>query len=215
LCAQDADDKNERAQKRMKVIGLIGGVASGKSRVARMLVELGAGLLDADRTGHAVLAEDSDVHAALRRRWGNAVFDDHGVDRKAIADRIFAEGTAADAERRFLESLLHPRIGARLRAEGQDFAAAGRPAVVLDAPLLLEAGWQPICDLILMVDASRETRLGRATIRGWTEKEFDQREAAQLSVDVKRLAADAIVQNDGSEAELRDAVSNFWRQHIE
>jgi dephospho-CoA kinase len=199
----------------MKVIGLIGGVASGKSRVAQMLGELGAGLLDADRSGHAVLAEDADVHASLRRRWGNVVFDELGrVDRKAIADRVFGEETEADAERRFLESLLHPRIGARLRTQGQEFAAAGRPAVVLDAPLLLEAGWQPMCDLILMVDASRETRLARAKLRGWTEEEFDQREAAQLSVDVKRLAADAIVKNDASEAELRDAVSSFWRQHI-
>jgi dephospho-CoA kinase len=200
----------------MKVIGLIGGVASGKSKVAQMLLELGAGLLDADRTGHAVLAEDADVHAALRRRWGEGVFGKQGrVDRSAIAARVFGEGSAADAERRFLESLLHPRIGARLRNQGQEFAAAGRPAVVLDAPLLLEAGWQPMCDLILMVDASRETRLARAKLRGWTEEEFEQRESAQLSVDVKRLAADAIVSNDGSEADLRDAVSKFWREHIE
>jgi dephospho-CoA kinase len=199
----------------MKVIGLIGGVASGKSKVAQMLLELGAGLLDADRTGHAVLAEDADVHAALRRRWGEGVFGKQGrVDRSAIAARVFGEGSAADAERRFLESLLHPRIGARLRNQGQEFAAAGRPAVVLDAPLLLEAGWQPMCDLILMVDASRETRLARAKLRGWTEEEFEQRESAQLSVDVKRLAADAIVSNDGSEADLRDAVSKFWREHI-
>jgi dephospho-CoA kinase len=199
----------------MKVIGLIGGVASGKSRVAQMLVELGAGLLDADRTGHAVLAEDSDVHAALRRRWGDVVFDQQGrVDRAAIATRVFGEGALADAERQFLESLLHPRIGARLRTQGQEYAADGRSAVVLDAPLLLEAGWQPMCDVILMVDASRETRLSRAKLRGWNEAEFDQREAAQLSVDVKRLAADAIVNNDGTEADLRDAVSKFWRQHI-
>jgi dephospho-CoA kinase len=199
----------------MKIIGLIGGVASGKSRVAQMLVDIGAGLLDADRTGHAVLAEDAEVRAALRRHWGSAVFDENGrIDRAAIADRVFGEGDAADSDRQFLEQLLHPRIGTRLRTKGQEFAAADRPAVVLDAPLLLEAGWQPMCDLILMVDASRETRLARAKHRGWTEAEFDQREAAQLRVDIKRLAADAIISNDGTEQELREAVADFWRQHV-
>jgi dephospho-CoA kinase len=65
-----------------------------------------------------------------------------------------------------------------------------------------------------VVDASRETRLARAKHRGWTEAEFDQREAAQLRVDIKRLAADAIISNDGTEQELREAVADFWRQHV-
>jgi dephospho-CoA kinase len=195
----------------MKTIGLVGGIASGKSRVAQLLVDLGAGMLDADRTGHAVLAEDADVHAAIRRRWGDAVFDaDGNVDRAAIAERVFGSSAEATVERQFLEGLLHPRIGRRLEAQQQEFAAAGRPAVVLDAPLLLEAGWKPMCDVVLMVDATRETRLARARARGWTEDEFDLREASQWSTEEKRRAADVVVNNDGSEAELREAVSKFW-----
>src|SRR3972149_5703140 len=135
----------------MKTIGLVGGVASGKSLVARMLVELGAGLLDADRTGHDVLADDAEVHQALREKWGDAVFTaDGSIDRAALDACVFAENDDARTDRRWLESLLHPRIRQRLETLRIEFAAEGRPAVVLDAPLLLEAGWGPLCDLIVM-----------------------------------------------------------------
>jgi dephospho-CoA kinase len=197
----------------MKTIGLVGGVASGKSAAAGMLVELGAGLLDADRSGHAVLAEDAEVQAALRARWGESVFTaGGGVDRAAMAGFVFAEGAAA--EREFLEDLLHPRIRHRLEAQRQEFAAAGKAAVVLDAPLLLEAGWGPMCDVVLMIDASRETRLRRARQRGWTESEFARREAAQWAVDKKRRHANLVINNDGDIEQLRQAIQSFWQRHI-
>ena len=199
----------------MKTIGLVGGIASGKSLVAEMLVDLGAALLDGDRTGHAVLAEDAEVHQALRDRWGDAVFAaDGSVDRSAIAKRVFAEGSAAEVERRFLEHLLHPRIRQRLDHLRDQCRAEGKPAVVLDAPILLEAGWGPICDVVLMVDCPRDLRLQRALRRGWTEEEFDRREQAQWPVDEKRRAADVVIQNDGSETQLHQAVVDFWRTHV-
>jgi dephospho-CoA kinase len=161
------------------------------------------------------LVEDAEVHAAIRGRWGDGVFNDRGhADRTAIAEKVFGSSADATTERRFLEELLHPRIGRRLEAERQEFAAAGSPAVVLDAPLLLEAGWQAMCDVVLMVDAPRETRLARARARGWTEAEFNQREASQWSVDKKRRAADVTINNDGSEAELRLAVTAVWDRYI-
>jgi dephospho-CoA kinase len=197
----------------MKTIGLVGGVASGKSAAARMLVELGAGLLDADRTGHAVLAEDAEVQAALRARWGESVFTaGGGVDRGAMARFVFAEGAAA--EREFLEDLLHPRIRRRLETQRQEFAAAGKAAVVLDAPLLLEAGWGPMCDVVLMIDSPWETRLRRARERGWTEGEFARREAAQWPVDKKRRHANFVINNDGDIEQLRQAIQSFWQRHI-
>jgi dephospho-CoA kinase len=199
----------------MMTIGLVGGVASGKSRVAQTLVELGAGLLDADRAGHAVLDADAEVRQALCERWGDAVVSaDGGVDRKAIARRVFGKIPAAATEREFLEGLLHPRIRERLEAEARNLAAAGRAAVVLDAPLLLEAGWKSFCDIVLFVDAPRESRLSRAQKRGWSESDFDMREAAQWPVERKREAADAVIDNSGTEGELRTAVHAFWQQHI-
>jgi dephospho-CoA kinase len=199
----------------MKTIGLVGGVASGKSLVAKMLVELGAGLLDADRTGHAVLAEDANVHRALRERWGDAVFaSDGSVDRPAVARRVFSTGVEAEADRRFLEGLLHPRIRRRLSDMREQYAAQGKPAVVLDAPVLLEAGWGPMCDLLVMVDSPGELRLQRARDRGWSDEEFQRREASQWPIDDKRRAADLVVANHGSADELRQAVHEFWQVHI-
>ena len=199
---------------RMKTIGLVGGVASGKSRVAAMLVELGAGLLDADRTGHEVLASDPEVREAVRQHWGEGVLKADGTpDRAAIAERVFGSEGAAD--RAFLEELLHPRIRERLEAQRSRYAAEGRLAIVLDAPLLLEAGWGPLCDVIVIVEASRDVRLARAADRGWSEAEFDEREAAQWPVERKRQEANVVIENQGSLTDLRDAVHTFWQQQIE
>jgi dephospho-CoA kinase len=198
----------------MRTIGLVGGVASGKSLVAKMLVELGAGLLDADRTGHEVLKEDQ-VKTALRERWGDEVFTDGGeVDRQAVAARVFGSSEEARENRRFLEGLLHPRIRQRLEQQRREYASAGRPAVVVDAPLLLEAGWGPMCDIIVFIDVPREKRLARARQRGWTESAFAYREAAQMPVEEKRRAAHVVIPNDSSESELRRAVEQFWYANV-
>lgn len=198
----------------MRTIGLVGGVASGKSLVAKMLVELGAGLLDADRTGHEVL-KDGQVKAALRERWGDEVFTAGGeVDRQAVAARVFGSSEEARENRRFLEGLLHPRIRQRLEQQRREYAAAGRPAVVVDAPLLLEAGWGPMCDIIVFIDVPREKRLARARQRGWTESAFADREAAQMPVEEKRRAAHVVIPNDSSESELRRAVEQLWYANV-
>jgi dephospho-CoA kinase len=199
----------------MKTIGLVGGVASGKSVVSRMLVEFGAGLLDADRTGHAVLAEEAEVRQALRKRWGDSILTPKGeVDRAAVARRVFANDSSGQNERKFLEALVHPRIQARLSQLQDKLAAEGKPAVVLDAPLLLEAGWGSLCDFVLFVDVSVEKRLERAKTRGWTNAEFTRRESAQWPVAEKRRHATQIFPNFGTEAELREAVRKFWTENI-
>ena len=199
----------------MKTIGLVGGVASGKSLVAKLFVEFGAGLLDADRTGHEVLAHDPEVRAALVERWGPSILASDGtIDRSAVAARVFGEGEPAAREREFLENLLHPRIGAVLAEIKSQFVAAGQKAVVLDAPLLLEAGWGPLCDVIVMVEADRNTRLARAQQRGWNAAEFARREASQWPVEKKRAAAHASLANTGSSDELRAAVCAIWNHTI-
>jgi dephospho-CoA kinase len=199
----------------MKTIGLVGGVASGKSLVSQQLAELGAGVLDADGAGHDVLARDPEVREALVQRWGPAILaKDDGVERSAVAARVFPDTVAATADRKFLEDLLHPRIRLRLADQRRQFLAEGRPAVVLDAPLLLEAGWGPMCDVILFVDTPREIRLARAQSRGWSEAEFDRREAAQWTVEEKRRLADVVVPNSGSAADLQKIARHIWSQHV-
>jgi dephospho-CoA kinase len=197
---------------RMKTIGVVGGVASGKSLVSKMLVELGAAVLDADRTGHDVLTEDAQVREAIRQRWGDSALGPNG--RRIIAGYVFGDDSSAATERQFLEDLLHPRIRERLNKLRDEYFAEGKPAVVLDAPLLLEAGWAPICDLILFVDVPDEVRRERGRSRGWTDVDFARREASQWPISKKRCHATNVIPNAGSEDELRTAVRKFWAENI-
>ena len=195
----------------MLVIGLVGGVASGKSLVARQLAELGAGILDGDGAGHRVL-QTSEVEAAARRRWGPSIFGPDGrIVRSALARIVFGKTPEATEELKHLEHLTHPRIGELLRVQAAELAAAGTPAAVLDAPVLLKAGWDTFCDRILFVDAPREVRLARARQRGWSEEEFAAREAAQESLTEKHAHADATIDNSGSAADTAAQVNHFWK----
>jgi dephospho-CoA kinase len=198
----------------MKVVGLLGGVASGKSLVARQLCDLGAGLLDGDRAGHEVLRVP-EVERLVRRRWGDAVFAADGhVDRRALARIVFAPPPDGPRELEHLEQITHPKITDRLREQAAVLAAAGMPAAVLDAPVMLKAGWNKFCDSIVFVDASREVRQARAQDRGWSQEEFSAREAAQESLDVKRRLADTIVDNSGSAEATRAQVERLWQSLV-
>jgi len=193
------------------VLGLLGGVASGKSFVAGLLAEHGAAVLDADRAGHQVLEQD-EVKAALRERWGPRVFTPTGqVDRKAVGEIVFQD----QAELEFLEAVTHPRIGCLLQEQIEHLLQQGAPAAVLDAPVMLKAGWDAICDAIWFVDAPRPTRLQRALQRGWTEAQFAAREAAQESLDEKRRKADVMIDNAGSSQATAAAVARHWQQFLD
>lgn len=195
----------------MWVIGLLGGVASGKSLAAGLLAELGAGVLDADRAAHEVLT-DAAVESAARERWGSNVFGPDGrIDRARLARIVFAGGPDGRRQRKYLEQLTHPRIGRLLAGQADRLRASGAAAAVLDAPLLLEAGWDRLCDKLVFVDAPRDIRLERARKRGWSEEDFDAREAAQESLEAKRRRADVVVDNSGSAASTRAQIERFWR----
>ncbi len=195
----------------MKVIGILGGVASGKSLVARELVCLGAGLLDADRAAHEVLRMPQ-IEAAVRSRFGAGVFGPDGrIDRGRLAEIVFAGPPKGPQERKHLEALSHPEIGRLLAGEAERLRAAGCLAAALDAPLLLEAGWDKLCDTLVFVDAPRGLRLARALERGWSEADFAGREGAQESLDGKRRRADAVIDNSGSPDATRVQVERFWQ----
>lgn len=196
---------------RLPIIGLLGGIASGKSAVAKMLEAKGAGVLDADRAGHEVL-QDPEVIQAARVRWGDGVLaEDGSIDRAAVAAIVFGDSANAAEERRYLESVTHPRIGARLQAQIESWVRdGGVTAIVLDAPLLLEAGWEDACAAIVYVDARPEVREARAVARGWTKEEFAARERTQAALDAKRNSADVVLNNSGTLAELQAEVDTFW-----
>ena len=198
----------------MHVIGVLGGVAGGKSLIAGELVRLGAGLLDADRAGHEVLRLPR-IEAAVRKRWGQAVFGPDGhIDRTRLAGVVFADPPGGPPERKKLEKLTHPEIGRLLARQAEALAASGTAAAVLDAPLLLESGWDRICGRLLYVDTPREERLARARGRGWSEEDFAAREAAQESLDLKRRRADVTIDNSGSPEHTRAQIERFWQSLI-
>jgi dephospho-CoA kinase len=197
----------------MKILGLLGGVASGKSLVARHFAALGALVLDADRAGHEVL-RSAEVEAAARQRWGDAVFGPDGhIDRSQLAKVVFAPPPDGPREREYLENLAHPRIGRVLLAQAEDCRPVP-PLAVLDAPLILEAGWDKLCDRLAFVDVPREVQLARALERGWTEEEFAAREAAQESLDSKRRRADLIIDNSASAEHTQAQVERIWKSLV-
>lgn len=182
------------------VIGLVGGVGSGKSTVARRLAQRRRLLvLDGDATGHQVLKRPR-VQSALRQRFGDSIFDPQGdVIRSALARLVFGPTDEHRRSRAELEQIVHPEI--RRQFEEQIHAAQSSnnvEAVILDAAVLLEAGWRDLCDAVIFVETPESSRLERvATNRGWEAREFRKREASQLPLDLKRKSSDHIVRNSG------------------
>jgi dephospho-CoA kinase len=196
---------------RPPVIGLLGGVGCGKSFVAQRMQARGAVVLDADRAGHAVL-RDSAVIAAARARWGDGIFDADGqINRRDLAQIVFAPTPQGTAELAFLEALTHPRISQRLEAEINQLASGDPPpAIILDAPVLLKAGWNKFCDKLVFVDAPLEVRQQRVQSRGWSTDELARREAAQEPLEVKRSLCDVVVQNGGAAEQTEAEIERIW-----
>lgn len=194
----------------LRVVGLLGGIGSGKTLVARQLAQMGAALLDADQAGHEVL-ELPDVKQAAVKRWGTGILDPEGrIDRRRLAEIVFAPSSEGAAERAFLQQLTHPRIARRLVDEAKRRASQGFRIAVLDAPLLLEAGWDKLCDILVFVEAPRPVRLARVQARGWNAKEFVDREGVQESLDLKRRRADWVIDNSGSPEQTREQLVRLW-----
>lgn len=195
------------------IIGLVGGVASGKSYVAELLENLGALRIDADRLGHEVLLV-KEVREHLARIWGPSILTDRGeVDRSQVSKLVFGNSMKAVAGRQQLEAIVHPRI----RSLALDRMAAVRAlpevplAIVIDAPLLIEAGWESLCDFILFIDSPLEDRVQRATARGWTETQFADRENSQIPLDEKRSRATHFLDNR-RQATMAEQVNHFWME---
>lgn len=196
------------------LIGLIGGVASGKSTVARAMESKGALWLDADKLAHAIL-QSSEVVQQLRARYGDQILGSDGqVNRRWLASRIFGTDPEAQQERHWLEEQIHPRV--RMQIE-ESIAVAGHqyPAIVIDAPLLLETGLEQLCDRVLLIDTPITLRRLLATHRGWTRADFDKREASQMPLAEKRQYATDVIANDGSQEQLLRRIDTFWKETVD
>jgi len=180
---------------RPPVIGLVGGVGSGKSTVARMMADEGCRVVDADRIAHEVLGRP-EVRAAVRQAFGEGVFGPDGqVDRPRLGEAVFSDPAARER----LERIVHPPILDRLRAELDEARRAGPPAVVLDAPLILEKDLAKECDCVVYIRVPAAVRYRRLReARGWSRAEAERRDASQVSLKVKQNRADYIIDNSAS-----------------
>jgi dephospho-CoA kinase len=200
------------APHRKPVIGIVGGIGAGKSSVAAALVRHGGRLVAGDPLGHEAL-EQPDIRERIIEVWGERdIQTSHGaIDRRKLGRIVFP----SPVERSRLEHLVHPYIEKRI-GEEIDKASADQAArfVILDAAIMLEAGWDGVCDRLIYVDAPRPVRLARVqSQRGWTDKDLANREAVQMPNEKKKARADAVIDNGGSpEATIAqvDALIKRW-----
>jgi dephospho-CoA kinase len=178
------------------VLGIVGGIGSGKSLVAELLCQRGGWLINADALGHEALT-DPDIKRLVATRFGADILDEHGaIVRKRLGKKVFTDR----AELRALEALVFPFIKRRILEEMERGRREPRAAfIVLDAAVMFEAGWSQACDKVIFVDTPRDVRLARLKERrGWDETQFTAREAAQMSLEEKKRRADAILYNSGT-----------------
>lgn len=197
--------------KHKPVIGLIGGIGSGKSLVASEFARHGGRVISGDELGHKAL-QQPEIARQVLEIWGSRVLDESGsVDRRKLGAIVFAD----TAELRKLEQLVFPLIEQGIA--GEIDSASEQPGcrfVVLDAAVMLEAGWDRFCDRIVYVDAPREIRLQRlAEQRGWNSEQLAAREKAQMDLNEKRNRVDAVLDNIGTALETGRQVEqllNGW-----
>lgn len=197
----------------MRRIGLTGGIGSGKSTVARFLRDLGAEVIDADRVGHEVYLPGTIGWTRVVDAFGrDIVAADGAIDRKKLGAIVFA---SPDALKR-LNAIVHPLIADAVGARLERASADGRvPAAVVEAAVLLEAGWDALVDEVWVVVATADLATERVVReRGLDPEDVRRRIASQLSDDERVRRADCVVRNAGSIEDLRTAVAKAWHERV-
>ncbi len=194
----------------MKVVGLTGGIGSGKSTVSKFLADLGAIIIDADKVGHQAFEPDTDAYREVVTAFSAKVLTPgREIDRHKLGSIVFADPKARDR----LNRIMHPRIQRIVKEMIEDFRKRGVKVVVVDAPLLIEAGWSPLVDEIWVTVAPRHTVLERLTRRtGLTKAESLARMRAQLSQEERAKHADVIIDTKCALDELKARVQELWQK---
>jgi dephospho-CoA kinase len=192
----------------MRLIGLTGNIASGKSIVADRFAERGATIIDADVLAREAVMKGSPALEKIVERWGPSVLDDEGnLDRATLRHRVFQDQSDLDA----LNAIVHPEVARRRSAGIAAARAKGDSVVVCVIPLLFERHLADEFDTIVLVDAPRSVRLERIVRdRGLDEAEAMKMIAAQMPADLKRARADYVIENAGTREELEAEVSRVW-----
>ena len=188
----------------MRIIALTGGIGAGKSLVAQYFSELGARVVDADQLSRVAIERGSEGFDEVLLRFGESILRDGDIDRKALAEIVFADASA----RADLEAIIHPRV----RELFSDVVADLAPdeTLIYEIPLLVESNASANFDLVITVEADLEIRKERLRKRGMFISEIERRIAAQASREEREAQADHIITNDGDEDALLRSVENLW-----
>ena len=193
-----------------RVIGLTGGIGSGKSTVSRFLAELGAAVIDADKIGHEVYRPDTDTWRELVKTFGRGILTaDNTIDRKKLGAIVFSN----EEELKRLNAIIHPQITEVIKKQIDDYRRKDAKVIVLDAPVLLEAHAKNLVDEVWVVVADEENVIKRAVARtGLREEQIRDRIRAQMSKTERIKNAQVIIYNDGTPEDLRGKIKNLWEQ---
>ncbi len=196
----------------MKVIGLAGGIGAGKSEVSRILGELGAEVLNADRYGHEVYLPGTDGHREVVETFGEDVLQPNGeVDRRALGGKVFGNPEAMAQ----LNAIAWPRIRQKIEDGIEEQRQLGTGVVVLDAAVLIEAGWTDAADEVWVVIAPEGDVISRLQARNnLTEEQVRARMASQMSSEERVQHADVVVANDGDLEGLQSKIEELWQERL-
>ena len=191
------------------VIGLTGGIGSGKTTVANLFSSLGAPVIDADELARQVVAPGEPAYEEILQHFGTTILSNSGeLDRRRLRERIFSD----PAKRDRLEAIVHPRVYAQMKRLLDCLAA---PYAIVVVPLLIESGASELVDRVLVVDSPEELQIERARRRdGTTRVAVEKILAAQLDRSARLSAADDVIENDGSVEALTKVVSTLHRQYL-
>ena len=188
----------------MGIIALTGGIGAGKSLVAQYFSELGARVVDADQLSRVAIERGSEGFDEVLLRFGESILRDGDIDRKALAEIVFADPSA----RADLEAIIHPRVRELFSEVVADLEAD--ETLIYEIPLLVESNAAANFDLVITVEADLEMRKERLRKRGMFISEIERRIAAQASREEREAQADHIITNDGDEDALLRSVENLW-----
>ena len=194
----------------MKVIGLTGGIGSGKSTVSKLIEEMGAVILDADKVGHEAYTPDSQTWREVVAAFGDEIVaEDRSIDRRKLGAIVFADPAALER----LNGIMHPRMFDMMKLKLDALREQGTKIVVLEAAILIEANWTPLADEVWVTVASEPVVVARVKERtGLSEEQIRSRIQSQLSNEERIRHADAVISNDGSLDELRAVVAGLWEK---
>ena len=197
----------------MIVIGLTGGIGTGKSEVARLLQELGAVIINADQVGHEAYTPHSETWQEVVKAFGEQILQESGeIDRRKLGCIVFADPQQLAR----LNGIMHPRMAGLVSEKLQGLRATGTPVAVVEAAVLFEAGWDYLVEEVWTTDSPVDTVVGRLQARsGLGADEARKRIAAQMSSEERAARAAVVITNAGDLANLESTVRELWERRVE